>query len=615
MALFSYESSGTWKSRIVSSLLLLCGYGSIGFIVIRPPDEKSAIFASALGLLSILLGTHLMIKDKPYSLPLHKSWIRYLPLFIGVFVDLTAGLIPPATGAVALAAALLLLFCLCSRADESGVYLIVLTIFLAASIAYNVYAFYPIILGVDPWTNISVAAAILQTGHFSSAIVSQSASGLSLYYATFPVMAMASAMLSSATGLDVRIAILIFPGCLVLLQPLIVFVLARAVYGGSLAAMFSGFIALIESSVTQWIPAPLAESVAISMILILLAMLLVRRRSASNLVTELILFSTASVLHGAIALISMIIIPLLVGLRRSRFLTIIATFSVIFLAYVTSTLLIVTLAEPLALVENRMLGFLFGSEASGRGIGLVTGALYAAGSPGIIFVWWGLPVALTLFSILVLGRKGTSSWAYVGLATLGFSFILNIIAPTLVADRYGGLIGWLLLAVAGGKPLAALTTNHRRLLLVAPIIFLVCFSSVANPLLSPQYGYFAHNNQWSPGYNGIPLTDTDTAALNWMQPHMSINVISDIYSAAYLTFLRFQSGIYSQNGILLSLYYPLTTPMPPPRQAVFIRWWYLRPTAGGACYGLTSTLTGQQTSHVVNIVYGNSCDTVETNPA
>lgn len=556
-----------------------------------------------------------MIEDKSYSLASYKPWIRYLPLLIGAFVDLTAGLIPPATGAVALAAALVLLFYLCTRADESGVYLVVLTIFLGASIAYNVYAFYPIILGVDTWTNISVATAILQTGHFSSAIVSQSASGLDVYYATFPVMAVAPAVLSSATGLDLRVALLIFPGCLILLQPLLVFVLARAVYDSRVAAVLSGFIVLTESSVTQWITAPLTESVAISMILILLGMLLVRRRSASNLVTELIIFSAASILHGAIALLSMIIIPLLVGLRRSRFLTIIATFSVIFLAYLTSTLLIVRLAEPLALIENRILGFLFVNEASGRGIGIVTGALYGAGSPGIIFVWWGLPVALSVFSILVLGRKGTSAWAYVGLGTLGLSFILNVIAPTLVADRYGGLIGWLLLAVAGGKPLAALSTNSRRLLLVAPIIFLVCFSSVANPLLSPQYGFVAHSNQWSAGYNGVPLTETDTAALNWMQPRTSMNVISDIYSAAYLTFLRFQSGIYSQNGIMLSIYYPLNTPTPPPRQAVFIRWWNLQPTEGGACYGFTSTLAGQQTSQVVNIVYGNSCDTVETNPA
>ncbi|MGA8856925.1 MAG: hypothetical protein WB643_07145 [Candidatus Bathyarchaeia archaeon] len=555
-----------------------------------------------------------MNTQSKFSSPdISRSWIAYLPLLIGLFVDLGAGLIPPATSAFALAAALTLVFYICVRSNESGAYLVMLTTFLVASVAYNVSAFYQIPLAVDPWTNISVAAAILRTGHFSAAITSESASGLNPYYSLFPAMSIASATLSSVTGLDLPISFIIFPGCIILLQPLLVFVLARAVYGSPVAAVFSAFVVLTESAVTQWITTPLAESVALSMVLLLLVVLLGRRQSRSHVVLQLAIFSAVSILHGAIALLSMVLLPLLLGWRRSRSMTIIATFLMIFLAYLVSTLLILRIIDSLAVIESRILGFFVGSEASSQGLGGVKSALYGAGTPGVVFVWWGLPVALALFSILILGRKGASSWTYVGLGTLGLSYILNVLAPNLVADRYGGAAGWLVLAVAAGKPLATLTRNPRRLLLITPIIFLVCFSAVANPLLSPQYGYLAHNYHWSPSYNGVPLTESDTIALNWVHTHPATDVISDEYASNYLVFLQFQSGIYSHSGILSSVY-ALTTPRPRSNQAIFVRWWNLQPNVGQVCPGLISALARQQTSQIVNIVYYNNCDVLEMNP-
>lgn len=213
--------------------------------------------------------------------------------------------------------------------------------------------------------------------------------------------------------------------------------------------------------------------------------------------------------------------------------------------------------------------------------------------------------------MLILGKKVAMPWAYVGLGTLGLSFSLSVLRPDLLIDRYGGVAGWLILAVAAGKPLAALTGNSRRLLFITPIIFLVCFSAVVNPLLSPQYGYLAHNDNWSPTYN-VPLSACDTIALNWLNGHPPTTVIGDEFSYGYLRFLRFQSGTFSRSGILLSIY-TLRTPTPKQGQVIFFRWWNLRPNTDQAC-NLISALAKQQSSQIVNIVYSSNCDALEMNP-
>jgi len=500
-------------------------------------------------------------------------------------VNLLASLAPPAISAFALAAALTLLFPLSRMINVSKVYIAFLTVFLAASIGYNLFYYYPLVNRTDPMSYLSVASAIIQRGHYSDVI-----QPTDRYYFPFPVMSIAPSILSSVTGLDLQLSLLVFPGSLILLQPLLVFLLSRLVFDNAEAAALSAFIVVTESAVTQWINGPIAQSTAISLLLLVLIALFSRVRSKGHMVVAFIAFVMLVAVHGAVGLVSTILISYLIVRERSSYKGIIRPLVAIFLGY----LIIAGTIDRIVYVgqanlEN-ILEFIFTPALR------TERELYGAGSNGVVFIWWGLPVSLALLSIFVQRRKQGSSWAYAGLGLLALSFVVNVIAPNLCMDRYGGLTAWLILAVPCGKALSALTRTSRQLLTLIPIILLVCVSAVVDPCLSPQYGNQGY-------YQGLlPTTKPDRTALDWVNGYVNRNVITDSYSAYYLTFSRYRSGVLSNKGII-SCPPNVMPPMPGPHSALFVRWCNSR---------MISTLANLQRGQIVNILYYDGYDVLQT---
>jgi hypothetical protein len=522
------------------------------------------------------------------------SFLAYLPPIIAISVDLLAGLVPAAISAFALAAALTILFVLSKFANVSKAYVVFVTVLVAASIGYNVFYYYPLVGGdPDALTALSVATAIIQTGHYSGFRQPTDS-----YYFPFPVMSIAPSMLSSLTGLDIQLSLLLFPGSLILLQPLLVFLISRLLFASAEAAALSALTVVMEATVTRFINQPFAQSVAISLLLVVLIALL--GRSRGYVVVALTAFPILVALHAAVGLVSIVLISLLTVHERGAFRGNVRVLCVIFLGYLLAAGLIDTIVYRVGWDVKAFWEFVFG-----RTVGTIE--LFGAGANGIIFIWWGLPVSLGLFCVLIHRMKKEVFWAYAGLGLLGLSFAVNVVAPGLTMDRYAGLTGWFILAVVGGMVLSRLSRTSRGLLMLIPIIFLASLSGVLSPSVSPQYGL-------TEGYRGLPTTNTDRMALDWISHHVIGNVSGDFNCVGYLIFARYSSGVLSSLGIR-NCKKCIPSEMDQ-GSALFIRWAnpFIGVNRGQSCHGLGSALANREHNQIVNIVYDSSCDVLGADP-
>jgi hypothetical protein len=476
--------------------------------------------------------------------------------------------------------------------NVSKTYFAFLLVFLAGSIAYNVYYYYPLNPESDTWGYLSVASGIIQEGHFSNLI-----DPIDVYYHPFPVMPIATSMLSSVTGLDLVVAVFVFPGVLVLLQPLLVFLLSRRIFGNSEAAILSALVLVTEATVVTGINNVQGTYPAISLSLLVLIMLFRDPPSRVNAILAFVFFFVLAAAHGAVALVLFVLIAYLVLTVRKVYRGMLMLLGVIFCGYLTTTALISPFISRALILFNPLFTFTSGPS--------YLPPLYALGSSGMLFVWWGLPASLGLFSLLVLRRDRVNVWSLAGLSLLGLSYIGNVLSPDLSLDRYGGIPAWVILAVSGGKVLTILARTRRRLLILTLITVFVCFSAVIDPLLSPQYGFATSLR--------LPPTNQDRIALDLVNryvPNTAV-VVSDYYSLGYLTFIRYQSGDLSDAGIYHHRVETITTMTPKTNVVLLVRWGYtgMVPTSP-SCTGLVATLTNQK----VNIIYNNSCDILETHP-
>ena len=175
-------------------------------------------------------------------------------------------------------------------------------------------------------------------------------------------------------------------------------------------------------------------------------------------------------------------------------------------------------------------------------------------------------------------------------------------------------VAWLLLAVAGGRTLASLTRTKRRLLLIAPIIFLVCFSAVVTPTTSPQYGFRTYHQPGMTSYIGLPDSEKryDRSRLGKrsycrMGNYRFSNLMStwcslDIGPVCFLLIASRRASRITAHSFSRDA---------ESNTVSFFRWWNVRISSQGqACNGLISDLTNQQRSRIVDVLYDNSCDVV-----
>lgn len=567
----------------MSLLALLFGVGILGVILVKTPEEKIGIVASTLGLFLALFGIYRVggpSRSSPLKLSNHV--FLYLLLVIAVLASVLSGLVQGGINIIGLAA-LALLLPLCKLVNVSRGYSTILIILLVASIGYNVFHYYPLITNLDPWGYLSVASSILQKGHYS--VEGHYSIPTDRYYFPFPVMSIAPSILASVTGLNLELSLLIFPGSLVLMQPLLVFLLCRKVFHDEEAALLSAFVVLIEPEVMRYVAGPIAQSTAMSILLLLLTVLFSRVRSRARVATALVLCLILAALHGAVALISLVLIPFLMIRESSAYRGMITSIVTVVLGYIVASAVIDSIVRNIRISVGHLMEFILAPQ-------LRTGSeIYGGSGSGLGLIWWGMPVSLALLSILTQGRKQGNSWAYAGLSLLGFSFAVNVVAPQLVIDRYGGLAAWLILAIPSGRTLKALSKTSRQLLMLIPIMFLVSMSCIVNPSLSPQYAHAGYHDL-------LPTTAQDRTALEWASPRIiNHNIFADSYSARYLIFIRYESGVFSYDGV---------NPVPPNRMPMILR-------PGGEVFtrcssGLPLGVPIQR----LNIVYYDGCDLLET---
>ena len=583
-------------------IFLLSGSGALilGLILASPIHEKVAIVGSTLGIISIFSAAYLLGFGKPrQTFAIAPSWLRCL-LLIAVGAACLFGVLGLLTiSIVSFAIALLFLFLLAETDESSNTSVPMLAVLVVALIAYSALLYYPLNIGVDPLGYLSVASTISQTGRYTHIAGTYSEEGS--YYSPFPIMAMVPSVVSAITGLPLLQSLAIFPGILVLLQPLLVFMLSLRVFGGSRRiAALSAFIVTTESAVIQYANGPLAISVAISLLLMVMLVFLKGAPRKSTTILSLGLFLTLVIVHGGVGLVATAIISYLILLQRRSYGRIL-TFNSIYLGYLTVTTAMSAIVGGLQISLQLILQFIFAPS-------IPTAPESFPVTNGLIFIWWGLPPALAFMSIFILRDPKARFWALIGLTILGLSFIVNIVAPTTVADRYLGLVAWFILALAGGSTIHVLTRARSQLILVVPLIILVGLSAVVNPYLSPQYGY-GHGAFG----NVSPTTASDRVALDWLQVHARQGIAGDLYSMSFLTLARFESGTFS-TGYINSFtdYSNLFRIQPGDGSVMFIRWTDAAPSYTGTpdCIGLASTPSMRNSTLASNIVYSSSCDMV-----
>ena len=585
------------KSRLLSPLLLLCGVTILALVIVLPPHEKISIVGSAFGLLIALEGLHLLDERNGLVIGRSMTWLRYLPLPIGIAVSLLGLLSPlPIVSAFGLAVALTLLFTLSTLTNVSKVHIACLAVLIAASIGYNIFFYYPLINGVvDTWGYLSVASAIVQRGRFPDVI---SALASDRYYFPLPIMSIDSAILSSVTGINLELSMLLCPGSLILLQPLLVFLLSRSVFDDNQGAALSAFIAVTESAVTVFIGGPIAQSMGISLLFLFLILLFRRMRSGNHVGAAFLFFLMLTAAHGAVGLISIALVAFVTLLERSSDKRIILPLVVMYLGYVMMTNVMEHVIRNVRWTVESILDWIFTPT-------LRTGSeLYGTGSNGLTFIWWGLPVALALFYVMQRRKQG-SSWVYAGLGLLGLSFVANVIAPQFPIERYGGLAAWLILAMTGGTALRTVARTRRQLVVLVPLMLIVCLSAVVNPALSPQFGFYQAYG--SP----LPTTNADRTALEWVNRHVFVTVLADSVCRAYLIFSRYQSGTLNISGIVKYDPRDMLSALKP-GYALFVRSNISMTHANGQTYHcFVSVSVNPQSNQVINIIYNSGCDAVE----
>lgn len=582
--------------RLISVLLPLCGFGIIAHVLIQPFAGKIAIVESSFGLLLIVSGTALFSGPTISKFNLSRPSLRYLPLVIGIFATLSASIVLPIFVAVAFAVSLSILFILCFMSNVSKTYVVLLIVFLEILISYSAFHYYALNIGIDSWGYLSVASAIIQTGHYSN--IRQPTDS---YYFPFPVMSVASAIFSSVTGLALLPSFFFFPGITILLQPLLVFLLSRKLFNDSKAAVLSAFLVVTEATVVVPANAPFAQAVATSLLLLLLIAMFRGPRRLGNTILAYASFLMIAMIHGAVALITLFLVSYLIFCERRSSKSIIFSFGAIFLGYMLLVGTIDSLYFGVTDLGRYIVEFVFTPIIS-------FGSLIFQTSKSIIFIWWGLSAALAVVAILT-GVKRTRDWAVAGLGLLGVSFIANVIAPRFFIDRYGGFIAWFLLAVCGGKTLSTMVRRSRQLLVLTPVLLLVCFSAVVNPSLSPQYGY---------AQLLLPTTESDRIATTWVNNHGTGHLTGDIYSVRYLMFGQYQSGKFTDENVspidaIPSEAYLLPSELATPGSLFIFR----SANSSAIYYGrpLCSSLPLlHQPNRTLNVVYDNSCVTVVTKP-
>lgn len=563
---------------------MLCGATILALVTIRPPHEKIAIFGSTFGLLSILAGIYSLDRRDSLVIAPSMPWLPFTPLLVGIAASLL-GLVapPPAISAFIFAIALTLLFLLSRLISVSRVHIAFSAVLLAASIGYNVFCYYSLISGIDTWGYLSVASAIVQRGHYFDII-----QPVDRYYFPFPILSIDASTLSSVTGLSLELSLLLSPGILILLQPLLIFLLSRLVFGDVEAASLSALIVVTESMVTQWISGPIAQSAATSLSLLFLILLFGRVRSGRHVVAAFVVFLMLVAMHGAVGLVCTAVFAFIVLLERSPHRRIILPLVVIYSTYVMITEVMDRVVQNAQVTVASIFEWIFTPTLR------VGTEFYGAVSNGLIFIWWGLPVSLALFSTLLEREKRGISWVYTGLGLLGLSFVINVIAPRMAIDRYGGLTAWLILATTGGKALRTIAGTRRQLVALVPIILLVCSSAVVDPALSPQYGFY--EDDWFP----LPMTKLDKTALDWVNRHVVVTPILDIVCASYLIFSRYRSGTLDPGAI--ERFDPQqararSPTVPGPDYALFVR---------------SSTFITRSNVQPYNIIYNNGKGVIET---
>ncbi|MGA2626667.1 MAG: hypothetical protein ABSF63_06360 [Candidatus Bathyarchaeia archaeon] len=578
----------------ISLLLLPLGTAIVLLDVFLAPPEKTAIVVSVMGLFALLAGLYRVGGNIDAKLPTSSRFLFTVLVLCAIISVLPPRLTPSLVRPIAVSIALLTLLPLSRSKNISGIHIALLAVFLGALGSYEVLYYYPLNLGVDAWSYLSVSSSIVQTGHYSVT----SSQAIVSYYAPFPIMSIAPAMFATITGLDLTTSLFLFPGLLIVLQPLFVFLIARSAFGIH-AASLSALTVVSEAAVIGWINAPIAKSVALSLLMLVLLLLLKGPMSASRFVSALILFLVLAPLHGGVALISIFLFWVLVIPKNRSTKGIVRVLTLLFLGYLVATATISSILYPISSASSSIFGFISGASSS-----TPAQVAFAGSSSGLPFIWWGWPVALTLI-LFFLDRRRSANWIYLGLGLLGLSFVANVVAPGADIDRYGGLAAWLILAVTGGRALSIVTKTRRQILLAIPILMLVFSSSMINPTISPQYG-IVH------GYV-LPTSIADREALNWVSGYVHTRgyiTVTDIYSRAYLRFVQLDSGFDYQHYV--GVWDTQSPYLPRGSNVFFARSADFRANPSGACR--TSLLLPSKQNTKINIVFSNACDVLVVSP-
>jgi hypothetical protein len=567
------EENHVKASATVLAILGGCGVAAVTF---GGFNEKIAIVLGAFAITLVVVSI--------YGLPVSRRLIvlpralLYAPFLVILVTDALEQLgLSPLWSAVGLAIGSVLIFSALTLFQPQDVYSIFAVSTLAVSVAYSVFFFYPLIAGVDAWGNLALSSFITQTGHLTNAYFL-----IDPYYRAFPVMAIAASGFSLVSGVPLQPSYLIFPADLIVLQPLIAFLVAKKLFAGNrIAAMLSAFAVVLEPSIIQWMNEPIAESVAISMLLLSVLVLLLPRQSASKIAAILMLFLVIA-LHGSVAIIGVGLLLLL-----SRFYHQIARRFVSFVALMFFGYLLVS--ATIARITTGLIGYL--SFILGTRPLPVSAQIYPA-SYGILFLWWGFPPAIAIAAILLLRRDKFLVWfSIAGISLLGLSFVVNVVAPSQGVDRYLGLGAWIDLAIVSGSSFSQGVTNiPTKWVLFIPLVFVVSLSAFLTPSLSPQVGLgYAQN---------APTNFVDRTGLTWLGRNSGpMYTLSDVFSTSYLLYTR---GSTQAAGLDLNF---VTVPSPSTLSSGYVA--FVRVND----FGLTDCRALGQFLHL-ELVYSNGCDVV-----
>jgi len=390
-------------------------------------------------------------------------------------------------------------------------------IILAYLVTTRNYTLLPSIMGVDPWMHAKNIMSINSLSSLPSYWFGEQ------YYRPFPVFHLLAVILIKTASVNIYRLFMLLGFVYMLVIIVLIYIISKHIFKNYYAALLSAYSALYMYLISRWSLAPIPQFLASIYSLLLLLLFVFHKGSKPLLIIFLMLILTAT--HAGVALMTLIILTIkeLVSLlfthnmrgifnlskEFKKFRKLYIILFLVFITYITYTYIFIF---KLKYVLSNILdvfplpqGYHFLTTYSQGNT--VAGALMAS-------LPLTLPIIFSWLVSLTFRQNKIFTLFLTGSSIVTIAIILNVLVPSIVADRYVGLSGYLILILLYGGVILLKQPKIIRIT-IAVLIMLYFLSSILSGSLIPKFNPLNVRSPYSM-YISTPLTYQDVATIKFV---------------------------------------------------------------------------------------------------